>query len=541
MTDFKKIFHLMESIDATYKNHLINEISIIDKYNKEKDKNNYTRRGIDFDTFEELCNMDPTTKPNKVGKYCNWLIAKYNPNVNFNELKRCLEWFADGIKRNILSRYGIPSDINSFKTYEELINAMNSLNDDNDDLEISSSEYNNRNKLEGQFEVLGSNSFYDIIAPKTFAAERYFGGNTDWCTVANDNYYKNYMKQGQLYILYPKNGDSEYKMQFHFESDSFADEEDEVYDNPIECFESVIDDENVRNELIALCKKVFTGRMEYFLTFEEAVELKLAKLQNGVSPTKLFDRVSRFTEGFAIVEFKYKYNFINKKNEILSPDLWFDDVWDFHNGFAIVSSNYGLNFIDTKGEILCPDLWFEDVDNFEEGFAKIVIKGKGSNFINTDGNFLCPNLWFTKAWDFKEGLALVCVAGKGLNYINTKGEILRDDLWFNDADYFNEGFACVRIKNKGGNFINTKGEILRPDFWFDNVDDFMEGYGTVVIEDRTYDIDANGTLYDMDGDIVEIPIQESKMNIIKLTENDLHNVIKKSVKKVLKEYSRNFN
>lgn len=61
MTDFKKIFHLMESIDATYKNHLINEISIIDKYNKEKDKNNYTRRGIDFDTFEELCNMDPTT------------------------------------------------------------------------------------------------------------------------------------------------------------------------------------------------------------------------------------------------------------------------------------------------------------------------------------------------------------------------------------------------------------------------------------------------------------------------------------------------
>ena len=207
MTNFEKIFHLMESIDPTYRNRLINEISIPDKYNKEKEKNNYIGKGIDFDTFENLCNIDPTTKQNKVGKYCNWLIAKYNPGSDFNELKRCIEWFADGVKRNILSRYGIPSDINSFKTYEELIETMNSLNN-NDDLDISSSEYNNRNKLEGQFKVLGSTRFYDIIAPKTFESERYFGSNTDWCTVANNDYFSSYMKRGQLYIIYPKNGES---------------------------------------------------------------------------------------------------------------------------------------------------------------------------------------------------------------------------------------------------------------------------------------------------------------------------------------------
>ena len=511
MFNINKVLQLMESIDSTYIKSELNEISINDKYNKEKEKNKYIGKGIDFDTFEKLCNIDPTTKQNKVGKYCNWLIAKYNPNINFNELKRCLEWYADGIKRNILSRYNIPSDINSFKTYEDLINAMNSLNDNNDDLNISGSEYNNRKKLEGQFEVLGSTSFYDIIAPKTFEAERYFGGNTEWCTVANNNYFSSYMKKGQLYIVYPKNGDSEYKMQFHFERDSFADKYDNVYDNPVECIESVIKDEGVRNELIALCKKVFAEKTEYFLTFEELVELKITKLKNGVHPTKLFDNVGRFHEGFAIVEFRFNYNFINEENKILRPNQWFDDVWNFENGFAVIFINgHGFNFIKPDGNFLRDDLWFEDADNFYEGFAKVEIKGKGYNWIKPDGEILFDDLWFDKAGYFKEGFAVVYKEDKGFNFINTDGEYLRPDLWFDNVGVFRSGYAVIEIKDKGYNFINTKGEILRPDLWFDFAEDFIEEYGRAIIKGGDYAIDSDGILYDYNGNRVDIPVQESK-------------------------------
>jgi hypothetical protein len=317
---------------------------------------------------------------------------------------------------------------------------MNSLNN-NDDLNISSSEYNNRSKLEGQFDVLGSNSHYDIIAPKTFKAERYFGGNTEWCTVARKSKFSEYMEEGQLYILYPKNGDSKYKMQFHFEKEEFADKHNNVYDNPLECIESVIEDESVRNQIIALCKKVFPEKTDYFKPFEELVKSIITKLENGVNPKELFEYVFNFHEGFAIVYLRGKYNFINTENKILRPDLWFDNAGSYRDGIAMV-----------------------------------YIEGEGYNFIKPDGNFL------------------------------------RDDLWFDEVGRFSEGI--VRVTIKGGD----------------------------------YDIDSDGILYDDKGNRVDIPVQESKKynnntnninnmkrNVIKLTESDLHRIIKESVKKILKE------
>lgn len=576
MTNFKKIFHLMESIDSTYKNHLINEISIIDKYNIEKEKNNYTIRGIDFNTFEELCNIDPTTKPNKVGKYCNWLIAKYNPNANFNELKRCLEWFADGVKRNILTRYNIPSDINSFKTYEELIETINNLNDNNDDLDISSSEYNNRSKLEGQFEVLGSNSSYDIIAPKTFEAERYFGSSTEWCTVANIDYFSEYMKQGQLYILYPKNGDSEYKMQFHFEKEEFADKYNNVLDDPIECIESVIEDDSICDDLIDLCKKAFAENakyMKHFLSFEEALNFVSIELENGVNPQKLFDCIKSFHEGFAEVRLKGKYNFINTEGKLLNPNKWFNAVYNFSNGFAVVGLNEKCNFINTEGEYLFPNQWFDGAYSFSNGLARVLINDKGWNLIKTDGEFLHDDLWFDEVERFSEGFAKVRL-NKKYNFINTEGEFLRPDMWFDDVYSFWNGFGIVVLDSKGWNFIKTDGEFLSPNQWFDKIRK-TENLYRVFLRDKGFNyINSNGEYvseewfaeagllrrgrtevklfngekfslvihpHNKNKVILRKKMDESKnypkRNIIRLTESDLHKVIKESVKKVLREYS----
>ena len=69
-----------------------------------------------------------------------------------------------------------------------------------------------------------------IIQPLTEAAACYYGKGTRWCTAATrgSNEFEEYIKDGPLYILIPK--EPEYKgekYQLHFESESYMNEEDD--------------------------------------------------------------------------------------------------------------------------------------------------------------------------------------------------------------------------------------------------------------------------------------------------------------------------
>jgi hypothetical protein len=344
---------------------ILNEISIKDKYQKETQtgKNRHP-----YDLFAQLCLLDPTTKENKVGKYSNWILQKYNPDTNLNVLRRCMEWYADGIKRNILQRYGISTDINSFSSYDELITTMEGVMK-SDDSDMSASEYNNRQKLEGQFKVLGSTSTYSVVQPLTFEAERYFGSGTEWCTVGNERDFEQYTNDGPLFIFYPKDGDKERKMQFHFESKSFADYEDNVYGQPIDCMEDVIHNDEEMIELTELCKNIWKDKARYFMTLKEYLPIVIQRLSDGESPKDVFDWVGDLWEGFEKVELKGKYNFINGNGELINPNQWFNEVNSFVEGFAKVKLNGKYNFINQKGEIISPNQWFDEVDSLREGFA----------------------------------------------------------------------------------------------------------------------------------------------------------------------------
>lgn len=254
-----------------------------------------------------------------------------------------------------------------------------------DDNDMSASEYNNRQKLEGQFKVLGSTSTYSVVQPLTFEAERYFGSGTEWCTVANKDYFDRYTERGSLFIIYPKDGDKKRKMQFHFESESFADYEDEVYEEPLECMKDVVHDDNELSELTKLCKNIWKDKANYFMTFEEYLTIAIQRLSDGESPYDIFDYVGSFREGFALVVLRGKYNFINQKGDILSPNQWFDNAYSFHEGFArVYLHGKGYNFINQKGDILSPNQWFDDADDFSEGFACVNLNGD-SYYIDTEG------------------------------------------------------------------------------------------------------------------------------------------------------------
>ena len=386
---------------------LLTEISIKDKYEKESQMG---KTKLSFEDFEMLCNLDPTTKSNQVGKYANWILAKYVPNTNLNELKRCLEWYADGIKRNIIKQLNISTDINSFKTYEEFINVINQVSK-SDDAQISNSEYNNRTKLKGQFELMGSTSFYDIIKPLTYNAERYLGSHTEWCTVANNTYFDSYMEDGPLYIIYPKNGDDEMKMQFHFESSSFSDKYDNVARYPLNCINDVIKDENIKKELLNLCIKLWG--IEFW---RSQIELKD---ENG--NFIIYDR----EEG--------KYNLINSKGNLLFSNQWFDEI-DIVGGYYKVELNYEY-YLFNKDCIL---MFNQPLDNIEEIGIGLLISFDGKyNIINHGGHLLFPNQWIDNV-EGALGCYIICYEDK-YNIIDYNGELLSPKQWFYMVDTIGVG------------------------------------------------------------------------------------------------------
>ena len=178
----------------------------------------------------------------------------------------------------------------------------------------------------------------------------------------------------------------------------------------------------------------------------------LKKIKNGESPEDAFDVWWELKNGFIIIGLQDKYNYINKKGNILSKQ-WFDNWWELKNGLTKIELNGKYNVINTDGKIIS-NQWFDYIDSFKDGFAGVRLNGK-YNFINTDGKML-SNQWFDRGNNFKNGFASVCLNDK-YNFINTDGEILSKQ-WFDNCGDFYDGYAYVRL-NGSSKFVDTKGKL----------------------------------------------------------------------------------
>ena len=256
--------------------------------------------------------------------------------------------------------------------------------------------------------------------------------------------------------------------------------------------------------------------------FDEVQDL----LDSGKDPEDIFDYVSGFNKGVAIVKLNYKYNFIDTNCKLLLPNQWFDWCSDFKEGFVRVGLNGKFNFIDTNGKLLLPNQWFTNVYDFHEGFARVNLKAKLNfinkkgellsknqwfdycrkfndgfsgvflndkwNFIDTHGKLLSPNQWFDEVYDFEDDYARVKLNDK-YNFIDTKGRILSPNKWFDYVFSFDGGFAAVRLNNKY-NFLKTNGELLSPNQWFDKCSSFRNGFSDIKIDDKLFKINKDGDI-----------------------------------------------
>ena len=139
-----------------------------------------------------------------------------------------------------------------------------------------------------------------------------------------------------------------------------------------------------------------------------------------------FDKIKPFNDGVALVYLNDMLNCIDKSGKLLFK-TWFsgsENVSKFVNGFAIVETSDGKkNFIDKTGELLSKK-WFDDCREFgEEGYA-IVLSDNRCNLIDKEGRLLFDK-WFDSMSmvGFCDGFLRICKKGKW-NFIDVNGRVL---------------------------------------------------------------------------------------------------------------------
>ena len=83
------------------------------------------------------------------------------------------------------------------------------------------------------------------------------------------------------------------------------------------------------------------------------------------------------------------------------------------------------------------------------------------------------------------------------------------------------------------NFINQEGQLL-SDQWYEEVDRFQNGFAKVKLHGEDYKLDTSGRLHSMNEN-KGYKTNKKMKKVVRLTESDLHKLIKESVKKVMNE------
>lgn len=160
--------------------------------------------------FQEI---DPSRK--KI--YVQWMIKMYLAGTmleDLDKLKEALSTF-DAAKRQLAQK-----DIMQYKSVNDLLKAVKPYAgvDERSKGKIKSSE----------IDYIINTPNFKISIPKTHKASQILGKGTEWCTAGGTcDYFDQYSGQGPLYVIEAGSGKNVKKFQFHYESDSFMDSDDD--------------------------------------------------------------------------------------------------------------------------------------------------------------------------------------------------------------------------------------------------------------------------------------------------------------------------
>ena len=344
---------------------------------------------IDKNIFDSAIAADPTSYNQqgeivKVGGYVKWILKLYQngswKTSDSFETKDLLGKF-----NKLKTRLPVEQrDINTYSSVRELYDILQPY------LGTKS-----RSEIKQDAETVYEDEQWLIVIPHTEEAACYYGAHTKWCTAAKENnmfdYYNN---EGPLYINIHKPTNRKY--QFHFESYSFMDENDEKIkpkklpwtEGALNYYKSInkyiyfifdwigdIDDDGI--------VPVELNRKQTWFSLEK---------QDYLFPNKWFGWAGGFDDnGIALVELNGKWTWFSlEKKDYLFPNLWFNLVNNFdNNGIAIVRLNDKYTWFSLeKQDYLFPNKWFDWVTYFgNNGIARVRLNDK-DYFVTLDGQLL---------------------------------------------------------------------------------------------------------------------------------------------------------
>lgn len=189
----------------------------------------------------------------------------------------------------------------------------------------------------------------------------------------------------------------------------------------------------------------------------------------------IYDDISSFSEGLAIISLDDKYGVINKKGEIV-VEPQYDRIYGFEEGLAKFEFNDKWGIIDKEGNIVVKPQ-YDFISNFEDGLARVRVgaypNGK-EGIIDRDGNILIEPKYDTIC-DFHNGLACVKTDNK-YGFIDKTGKAVVEPKYDKVGGNFNNGFAVVYIGEERS-FIDTKGNVItdmKPYADIDNLEPFPD-------------------------------------------------------------------
>lgn len=180
---------------------------------------------------------------------------------------------------------------------------------------------------------------------------------------------------------------------------------------------------------------------------------KMGENRVETMPSKKYDDVDSFKEGFAIVSLNEKYGFIDQQGKEVIP-LKYDDVFSFSEGLARVKLNGKFGFVDQKGKEIIP-LKYEHAYFFGEGLVAVKLNGK-YGFIDKNGKEVIP-LKYDDATIFSGGLATVQLNGKYGSIDKTEKVVI--PFKYENSYYFSNGRAAVKL-NGGRMYIDKTGKVV---------------------------------------------------------------------------------
>ena len=197
-----------------------------------------------------------------------------------------------------------------------------------------------------------------------------------------------------------------------------------------------------------------------------------------------YETRSFWKEGFLAVEGRDKKIGFYKKDGTKLTDPVYESVSDFEQGMAIVKSGGKYGYIDKKGKEIAP--LYQEVHFFADGLAAVKEKNKWG-VIDETGAYVIAPTYSNAGPAYSDGLLAVRDNKEKWGFIDKEGQTVIPFQYKSVHPLFHESMTAVQAENKLWGFVDNTGNVTAEPQFKAVLTPFSEGLaGVRTIDGKAY-------------------------------------------------------